>query len=150
MKYSCEQYGTDFGSDRGKLPIRGASMKVASSKNTNGKSMLLLLVLTGCLLGVAQAQQPSSPPPQQPGDYSLPQQQPPVNPQQQQQYGNYPPPPQQQAAPVYLPPRQLDGLVSRIALYPDPLLAQVMAAATYPDQIQPAAQWADEHHYLQG
>jgi len=26
----------------------------------------------------------------------------------------------------------------------------VMAAATFPDQIQPAAQWSDEHHYLQG
>jgi hypothetical protein len=43
-----------------------------------------------------------------------------------------------------------DRLVSRIALYPDPLLAQVLAAATYPDQIPDAAQWADEHHYLRG
>jgi hypothetical protein len=41
-------------------------------------------------------------------------------------------------------------LVSRIALYPDPLLAQVLAAATYPDQIPEAARWADEHHYLSG
>jgi hypothetical protein len=44
----------------------------------------------------------------------------------------------------------LDQLVSRIALYPDPLLAQVLAAATFPDQIQPAASWADQHHYLTG
>ena len=48
------------------------------------------------------------------------------------------------------PPQQLDQLVARIALYPDPLLAQVMAAATYPNDIPPAAQWADQHHYLTG
>src|SRR6516225_1433982 len=53
-------------------------------------------------------------------------------------------------APPSFPPGQLDQLVARIALYPDPLLAQVLAAATYPDQIPDAAAWADEHHYLQG
>jgi Protein of unknown function (DUF3300) len=53
-------------------------------------------------------------------------------------------------APPMLPPPQLDQLVSRIALYPDSLVAQIMAAASYSDQIQPAAQWADQHHYLQG
>jgi len=52
--------------------------------------------------------------------------------------------------PPSFPPQQLDQLVARIALYPDPLLAQVMAAATYPNDIPPAAQWADEHHYLTG
>jgi hypothetical protein len=48
------------------------------------------------------------------------------------------------------PPQQLDSLVSRIALYPDPLLAQVLAAATYPDDIPDAARWADQHHYVTG
>jgi Protein of unknown function (DUF3300) len=52
--------------------------------------------------------------------------------------------------PPYYGPEQLDNLVSRIALYPDPLLAQVLAAATFPDQIQDAARWADQHHYLTG
>lgn len=52
--------------------------------------------------------------------------------------------------PVSYTPEQLDKLVSRIALYPDPLLAQVLAAATFPDQIPDAARWADEHHYLTG
>jgi hypothetical protein len=47
-------------------------------------------------------------------------------------------------------PQQLDQLVSRIALYPDPLLAQILAAATYPNDIPAAAQWADQHHYLTG
>jgi len=61
------------------------------------------------------------------------------------------PPPQQQASPPpSYPPDQLDKLVSRVALYPDPLLAQVLAAATFPDQIADAAKWADEHHYLRG
>jgi hypothetical protein len=54
-----------------------------------------------------------------------------------------------QAPPSYKP-AELDKLVSRIALYPDPLLAQILAAATYPDQIPDAAKWADEHHYLTG
>jgi Protein of unknown function (DUF3300) len=47
-------------------------------------------------------------------------------------------------------PEQLDKLVTRIALYPDPLLAQVLAASTFSDQIPEAAKWADEHHYLTG
>jgi hypothetical protein len=54
-----------------------------------------------------------------------------------------------QDAPYYSP-EQLDHMVSRIALYPDPLLAQVLAAATYPDQIPDAARWADQHHYMTG
>lgn len=55
-----------------------------------------------------------------------------------------------QGPPPQFPPQQLDQLVARIALYPDPLLAQVLAAATYPNDIPAAAQWADEHHYLMG
>ena len=54
-----------------------------------------------------------------------------------------------QGPPTYSP-EQLDKMVSRIALYPDPLLAQVLAAATFPDQIPDAAKWADQHHYLTG
>ena len=45
---------------------------------------------------------------------------------------------------------QLDLLVSGITLYPDSLLAQILAAATFPDQIPEAAQWADKHHDLNG
>lgn len=51
---------------------------------------------------------------------------------------------------VAQPAGDLDYLVSRIALYPDPLLSQVLAAATFPEQIPEAAQWADQHAYLQG
>lgn len=53
-------------------------------------------------------------------------------------------------APPSFPPPQLDSLVSRVALYPDPLLAQVLAAATFSDQIPDAARWSDQHHYLTG
>jgi hypothetical protein len=60
-------------------------------------------------------------------------------------FAQAPPPP-----PPTLPPQELDHLVSRIALYPDPLLAQVLAAATYSNDIPDAARWADEHHYLNG
>src|SRR5437867_9185679 len=58
------------------------------------------------------------------------------------------PQPVPQPAPVAFPPAELDRIVSPIALYPDPLLAQVLAAATFSDQIPAAAQWADQHHYL--
>jgi hypothetical protein len=60
-------------------------------------------------------------------------------------FAQAPPPP----PPAY-PPQELDRLVQRVALYPDPLLAQVLAAATFTDQIPDAARWADQHHYLTG
>jgi len=41
---------------------------------------------------------------------------------------------------AYASAGQLNSLVSRIALYPDPLLAQIFAAAAFPDQIAAAAQ----------
>jgi hypothetical protein len=61
-------------------------------------------------------------------------------------FAQAPPPP----PPPPMPPQALDGLVARIALYPDPLIAQIMAAATYYDQIPDAARWSDQHHYLTG
>jgi hypothetical protein len=54
-----------------------------------------------------------------------------------------------QSVPYFAPP-QLDRMVSRIALYPDPLLAQTLAAATFPDQIPDASYWADEHRDMTG
>src|SRR5580698_10526066 len=60
-------------------------------------------------------------------------------------FSQAPPPP-----PPSYPPPELDRLVSRVALYPDPLLSQIFAAATFPDQVPDAARWADQHHYLTG
>src|ERR1017187_2647024 len=51
--------------------------------------------------------------------------------------------------PSYAPP-QLNQLVARIALYPDPLLAQILAGAAYPDQTHEAARWAAQHQCLSG
>ena len=51
---------------------------------------------------------------------------------------------------VPLNPPQLDQLVSRIALYPDPLLAQTLTASTYWTEVPDAAGWADQHNNLTG
>ena len=51
---------------------------------------------------------------------------------------------------VPLTPPQLDQLVSRIALYPDPLLAQTLTASTFWGEIPEAATWANQHTYLKG
>jgi hypothetical protein len=45
------------------------------------------------------------------------------------------------AEPATIPPEQLDALVAPIALYPDPLLAQTLAASTYPLEIIQLEQW---------
>jgi hypothetical protein len=109
-------------------------------------------------------QQPQQQPQQQqypPQGY--PQQQP--YPQGQPQYPaqypqtQYPPAqgyPQQQypgpasGQPPMLPPQQLDQLVASVALYPDGLLAHVLTAATFYQQIPEAAGWANQHAYLKG
>jgi hypothetical protein len=43
---------------------------------------------------------------------------------------------------------QLDRLVAPIALYPDPLLSQVLAASTYPLEIVEAQQWLEQNRNL--
>jgi len=43
---------------------------------------------------------------------------------------------------------QLDSLVAPIALYPDPLLAQVLAASTYPLELVQLQQWLEKHKDL--
>jgi hypothetical protein len=55
-----------------------------------------------------------------------------------------------QPARAPLAPEQLDTLVAPIALYPDPLLSQVLAASTYPLELVEAQQWLDQHRDLQG
>ncbi|MGB7137567.1 MAG: DUF3300 domain-containing protein [Acidobacteriaceae bacterium] len=82
--------------------------------------------------------------------YQQPQQEyapPPQNyPQQDQQ--PYPPQPYDQQpgqqAPQGLAPDQLDQLVAPIALYPDALLAQILAASTFPTQIEEADRWRQQ------
>ena len=47
-------------------------------------------------------------------------------------------------------PAELDTLVSTIALYPDPLLVQVLAASVHGDEIPGASDWANQHKNLKG
>ncbi len=59
------------------------------------------------------------------------------------QQGSEPPPPKVDAA-------TLDTMVARVALYPDPLLAQVLAAATFAEQVPDGYKWASDHKSLKG
>ena len=47
-------------------------------------------------------------------------------------------------------PEQLQQLVAPIALYPDSLVAQILAASTYPTQIVEAGRWLQQNQNLQG
>jgi hypothetical protein len=42
-------------------------------------------------------------------------------------------------------PEQLQQLVAPIALYPDKLIAQILAASTHPDEIVKAEEWIEKH-----
>ena len=57
--------------------------------------------------------------------------------------------PQDEATPP-IPNDQLDSLVAPVALYPDPLLAQVLAASTYPLEIIQLQQWLGRNKGLTG
>ena len=50
-------------------------------------------------------------------------------------------PPQLPAPSQALAPNQLDDLVAPIALYPDPLISQILVASTYPLELVQALQW---------
>ena len=49
-----------------------------------------------------------------------------------------------------MPPEQLDTLVAPIALYPDPLISQILVASTYPLELVQAGQWLGQHSDLKG
>ena len=49
-----------------------------------------------------------------------------------------------------LAPDQLDNLVAPVALYPDPLLSQVLVASTYPLEIVEVQQWLRRNDRLKG
>jgi hypothetical protein len=53
--------------------------------------------------------------------------------------------------PALLKPEQLDALVAPIALFPDALLANLLAASTYPLEVVQADRWlVNEHKKLKG
>jgi len=47
-------------------------------------------------------------------------------------------------------PEQLQQLVAPIALYPDSLVAQILSAATFPEQVVEADRWVQAHPDLKG
>jgi hypothetical protein len=51
---------------------------------------------------------------------------------------------------VPLTAEELQQLVAPIALYPDALVAQILAGSTFPDQVATAASWLQQNSYLQG
>jgi Protein of unknown function (DUF3300) len=70
-------------------------------------------------------------------------------------FGQIPPPTNVQLPntpePVQLlSPDQLDDLVAPIALYPDPLISQILVAATYPLELVEASQWLQRNPALAG
>lgn len=56
----------------------------------------------------------------------------------------------QEAPPANVAPADIDAIVAPIALYPDALVAQILAAATYPDQITEADKWVKANSSLKG
>jgi hypothetical protein len=78
-----------------------------------------------------------------PNPYILAEQQPPPT---QQMPGGAP----QGQPQATLTPDQLDSLVAPIALYPDPILSQVLVASTYPLEIVEAERWLGQNSALQG
>jgi uncharacterized membrane protein YgcG len=98
-----------------------ANMERRSMKMWFRQGISISCVLLMAGMGTAMAQQPGAPPPA---------------------------PAQAQAQP--LTPQQMDNLVAPIALYPDPLLGQVLAASTYPVELVEASQWLQNSGGLQG
>ncbi len=60
------------------------------------------------------------------------------------------PPPDQGPPYAQQTPEQLQRLVAPIALYPDSLVAQILAASTFPEQVVEADRWVQDHPNLKG
>jgi hypothetical protein len=67
-------------------------------------------------------------------------------------YQDAPPAAQEAQAPPYQQhtPEQLQQMVAPIALYPDSLVAQILAASTFPEQVVEADRFAQSHPDLKG
>src|SRR6267378_69014 len=61
-----------------------------------------------------------------------------------------PQPAQPEVSQPLLKPGQLEALAAPIALYPDPLLANVLAASTYPLEVVQGDRWLKERKSLKG
>jgi hypothetical protein len=99
-------------------------MKLTNVRRMGGRRGISLAGVLFLCCALAWAQSPAPPPVVQPGE-------------------------QGQVAQL-LGPGQLDNLVAPIALYPDPLLGQVLAASTYPLELVEAQQWLQQNRNLSG
>ena len=118
----------------------------------NALTKSLSAIFVGTLSALAIAQAPIVRQPQysaSPSDESQGQPQYQQPDQQAYEQQEQPEDPDQQPPPL-LSPQQLDAMVNRIALYPDPLLAQTLTASTYWDEVPDAAAWADRHSNIKG
>ncbi len=103
-----------------------------------GKQSLAFLLSTALLLATlpqSSSAQDAPPPPQQDAQGAPPQ--------DSQQAGQAPAYAQQS-------PEQLQRLVAPIALYPDSLVAQILSASTFPDEVVEADRWVQAHPDLKG
>ena len=119
--------------------MRGlAAVTADSARRSIALALAGLLVPLGVAPLTAYGQEAPPPPPDQQQAQSADQVPPPPD-------QDAPPPPDQAPPQQYnaLSPDQLNQLVAPIALYPDSLVAQVLAASTYPTQV------ADADHFDQ-
>src|ERR1700685_2185567 len=140
--------------ERDKLPeINGPHRDRGPSAHVQGNdwrahSMNRAVLLYAATLAVVSLPAVAQAPPQYPDS------QPPASYQQQ------PPPDQQAPLPAVqqqqaqdaprLAPQELGNLVAPIALYPDLLLSEVLAASTYPLELTQAQQWMQQNPGLRG
>src|SRR5258706_3956126 len=92
-----------------------------------GRPLLALAIIVATSFGAAAQQQPATAPPATPPAATVAQ-------------------PDQEP----LKPEQLEALVALIALYPDGLLANMLAAATYPLEVVEADRWIKANKNLKG
>jgi hypothetical protein len=105
------------------------------SKRILVSTMSLALLFATLPVELSANQDSQAPPPDQTSAAQPPTDQPPAD-----------------QAPAYAQqtPDQLQRLVAPIALYPDSLVAQVLAASTFPEQVVEADRWVQDHPDLKG
>src|SRR5262249_34905366 len=124
----------------------GVGLKGAQASGAEWRKQVLVLVMTVALVfagwpeNTLAYQDTQNPPPQ---PVYAPQDSASQNP-TSQDAGSAQPPYAQQT------PEQLQRLVAPIALYPDSLVAQILAGATFPEQVVEADRWVQAHPDLKG
>jgi hypothetical protein len=112
--------------------------QLSTDRTYPGYRRVLIGLLSSALLVAAWPQNlPAYQDPQAPSEPAQPEQATPAR----------APTPRAPSPPPYMQqtPEQLQQLVAPIALYPDSLVAQILAASTFPEQVVEADRWVIEH-----